>query len=102
MTCLTDFLHGDNASSALVPAIRMAAEEDKILYFPPGEYHFYPEGCAARYCYFSNNDEGVKTIAMLLDGLVDFTVRGENAMLIFHGRISPLCAFNCRNLTVEG
>ena len=75
---------------------------EREIIFPPGEYHFYPDGCSGRYCYFSNNDEGVKTIAMLLDGLEDFTVRGNHAHLIFHGRISPLCAFNCRRLTVEG
>ena len=102
MTCITDFSHGNNVSTALVPAIRAAAEGDKLLYFPSGEYHFYPEGCSGRYCYFSNNDEGVKTIAILLENIDDFTIRGENAKFIFHGRISPLCAFGCRNLTVEG
>ena len=103
MTCFTDFLHDNkNASTALAPAIRAAAEGDRILYFPAGEYHFYPEGCQGKFCYFSNNDEGVKTIALLLEDLENFTIRGENALLIFHGRISPLCAFRCRNLTVEG
>ena len=102
MTCITEFLQGGNASTALLPAIRAAADRDKLLYFPQGEYHFYPEGCSGRYCYFSNNDEGVKTIAILLDGINDFTISGDNAKFIFHGRISPLCAFGCRNLTVEG
>ncbi len=102
MTCITDFLRSENSSTALAPAIKAAVEGDKLLYFPPGEYHFYPEGCTSRYCYFSNNDEGVKTIAILLDGIDDLTIRGEGAKLIFHGRISPLCAFDCRNLTVEG
>ena len=102
MTCITDFLNGDNASASLQAAIRTAAGKDRELFFPAGEYHFYPEGCSIRYCSFSNNDEGVKTIALLLENLDGFTVRGENARFIFHGRISPLCAFGCRNLTVEG
>lgn len=102
MTCFADFLRGPNASAALAPAIRAAAEGDRLLFFPPGEYHFYPDGCSGRYCYFSNNDGGVKIIAMLLEDLDGFTVRGPGAMLIFHGRISPLCAFGCRDLTVEG
>lgn len=102
MSCITDFLNGENASTAISPAIKAALQSDRILYFPAGVYHFYPEGCIQRYCFFSNNDEGVKTIAILLDGVDDFTVRGDNAKFIFHGRISPLCAFNCRNLTVEG
>ena len=102
MTCITDFLNGDNASASLPAAIRTAAGKDRELFFPAGEYHFYPKGCSSRYCSFSNNDEGVKTIALLLEKLDGFTVRGENARFIFHGRISPLCAFGCRNLTVEG
>ena len=102
MTYITDFLQGDNASTAVVPAIKAALESDKVLCFPQGEYHFYMEGCSQKYCYFSNNDEGLKTVAMLLTGIDDFTIRGENAKLIFHGRLSPLCAFNCRNLKIEG
>ena len=103
MVRFTDFLQSDiTESAALQQALKAAVAGDKHLFFPAGEYHFYPEGCPQRYCYFSNNDEGVKTIAMLLDGVDDFTVSGQGALLIFHGRISPLYAFNCRNLTVEG
>ena len=102
MTCITDFLNGDNVSASLQAALRTAAGTDLELFFPAGEYHFYPVGCSQKYCWFSNNDEGVKTIALRLENLDGFIVRGENARLIFHGRISPLCAFNCRNLTVEG
>ena len=102
MSCITDFLNGENVSSAIPSALKSAMQSDRILYFPAGVYHFYPDGCSQRYCFFSNNDEGVKTIAILLDGVDDFTVRGDDAKFLFHGRISPLCAFNCRNLIVEG
>ena len=103
MSCFADFLQSDiTASAALQQALKAAIDGDKTLVFPAGEYHFYPDWCPQKYCYFSNNDEGVKTIAMLLDGVDDFTIRGNGTLLIFHGRISPLCAFNCRNLTVEG
>ena len=100
---ITDFPDGGNDVIRWNRALDTASKNGETeIVFPSGEYHFYPEGCTGRYCHFSNNEEGVKTIAMLLDGLDGFTVRGENARLIFHGRISPLCAFNCRNLTVEG
>jgi len=102
MTYITDFLQGENFSPAIVPAVKAALASDRKLFFPRGEYHFYPDGCSQKYCYFSNNDEGLKTIAILLDGADDFTVCGDNAKFIFHGRISPLCAFNCRNLKIEG
>lgn len=103
MSCFTDFMKpGLAASAALQEALASAVAGDHVLHFPPGEYHFYPEGCTQKYCWFSNNDEGIKTIAMLLDSVEDFTISGKDALLIFHGRISPLVAFNCRNLKVEG
>ena len=103
MSCFTDFLREDlSASEALQNAVAAAAATDRELHFPAGEYHFTADGCPQKYCYFSNNDEGVKTIAMLLEDLDNFTISGNDALLIFHGRISPLCAFNCRNLKVSG
>ena len=102
MSIITDFSQGENFSPAIVPAVKAALASDRKLFFPRGEYHFYPDGCSQKYCYFSNNDEGLKTIAILLDGVDDFTICGDNAKFIFHGRISPLCAFNCRNLKIEG
>ena len=103
MCNFTDFMKpGVAASAALQDALAAAIQGDHVLHFPPGEYHFYPEGCSRKYCWFSNNDEGIKTIAILLDSVDDFTISGKDALLIFHGRISPLAAFNCRNLKVEG
>ena len=47
MTKITDFLQDDNASTALATAIQAAANGDRELFFPPGEYHFYNEGCTS-------------------------------------------------------
>ena len=102
MTYIRDFINGANVSSAVEAALQAALNSDRTLYFPAGEYHFYPEGCKQKFCYFSNNDSGVKTVAFLLENLDNFTIAGEDAKLIFHGRISPLCAFNCRDLTISG
>ncbi len=65
-------------------ALKTALHGDRILYFPEEEYRFYPENCTAKYCFFCNNDEGVKTIAAYLENLNDFTLRGDNAKWIFH------------------
>ena len=48
--------------------------------FAPGRYDFFPEGCSRRYCYFSNNDEGVKTIALDLRELDDLTLDGRGVL----------------------
>ncbi len=73
----------------------------KII-FAPGRYDFFPEGCSQRYCYFSNNDEGVKTIALDIVGVNDLSVEGCGAEFCFYGRVSPLVAVHCRNLRVAG
>ena len=75
---------------------------EKEIHFSSGKYEFFPEGCSQRYCWFSNNDEGVKTIALDLLFLENLTITGENTELYFHGRISPLVAENCKNLQISG
>ena len=102
MNKVTDFGQRENITAAILPALAAALAGERKLIFPPGEYHFYLDGCSQKYCFFSNNDEGLKNIALLLENADDFTISGYGAKLIFHGRISPLCAFNCRNLKVEG
>lgn len=72
------------------------------IHFAEGVYDFYPEDCTQRYCYFCNNDEGIKTIAFDLADKQDFTMSGDNAKLLFHGRISPIVASRCKNLVIQG
>ena len=84
--------------TALDEAIK---SNDKEICFSPGVYEFYPEGCSQRYCWFSNNDEGIKTIALDLQELEDINVVGNNTELFFHGRISPIVADKCKNLKIS-
>ncbi len=91
-----------NASKAWKKAFQSALEGDKTVYFPEGVYDFYPEECTQKLHFFCNNDEAVRTIAIYLENVDDFTICGENARFIFHGRISPLVAFRCKNLKISG
>ena len=94
---------GENAvvnwQKALNQAIESGADE---ICFHPGKYEFFPTGCTEKFLYFSNNDKGIKTIALHLEGIKKLTVRGKNTELFFHGRISPVVAENCENLQFEG
>ncbi len=91
----------ENATVTLREALAQTiARGEKVLRLPAGRLDLYPAGCSERYCYFSNNDEGVKTIALDLADLENFTLVGEATELIFHGRVSPLVATRCRNLTI--
>lgn len=94
---------GKNSIGLWHEALAKAKElKEKEIRFSPGRYEFFPEGCSQRYCWFSNNDEGVKTIALDLLSLEDMTISGNDTELFFHGRISPLVAEECRNLKVSG
>ncbi len=78
------------------------ASGEKHIVFSPGRYDFYPDDCSKRYCYFTNNDEGIKTIALDLQGLDGITIEGNDTLFFFHGRISPVVASQCCNLTICG
>ena len=75
---------GENAvlnwQKALNEALASGCHE---ICFHPGKYDFYPENCAEKFLYFSNNDKGNKRIALYLEGLENFTIRGENTELFF-------------------
>lgn len=94
---------GENAvynwQKALKQALDSGANE---ICFLSGKYDFFPTGCTEKFLYFSNNDKGIKTIALHLNGLKNIIIRGENTELFFHGRISPVVAENCENLRLEG
>ncbi len=93
----------ENATPAWNRALARAVRENaEGVFFPMGEYHFHEEETTDRYCHFSNNDSGPKKIVMHLENLRDFTVAGDNARFIFHGRLTPLLAAGCRNLTLRG
>ena len=72
------------------------------IFFPRGIYHFYPDGLGEKYCFFSNNDEGLKKIVFDLESLNGFTVSGDDALFVFHGRLTPFRLANCADMTLRG
>lgn len=96
-----------NASPVLQRAIaRIKAEcspEDSIvLRFAKGTYHFHEKGSAVRTYYISNHDQtNPKKVGIDLDGLKHFTLEGNGAELIFHGRMLPLTLLNSENCTLR-
>ena len=94
---------GENAvfnwQKALSQAIVSGADE---ICFRSGKYEFFPTGCVEKFLYFSNNDKGVKSIALHLDGLKNVSITGDDTELFFHGRICPVVAENCENLRISG
>jgi len=73
----------------------------KKLVFEKGQYDFYPTFAGERYCYISNNDEGLKRIAFDLKNINDLTIDGQGAQLMFHGFMSPFVLEGSNNIKIK-
>ncbi len=91
----------DNCTPAFVKAVESLNEGDTLM-LDGGTYHLYPEGAYCKEYYISNNDCGVKPIAMPLLGKKNVTVEGGGAELIFHGKMMPMVIDGSENVTVRG
>ena len=98
-----DLPQGENATPALVQSIESAvAAGQPRLQLPEGEFHFWPEGTAQRFLHISNNDDEVNNVVVLLDGVDNFHIEGQNTRLIFHGRVTPFVLLNCSDVQITG
>lgn len=89
-----------------VRAIKEALTKCKVigakkLVLEKGQYDLYPTFAGERYCYISNNDEGLKRIVFDLKDINDLTIDGQGAQLMFHGFISPFVLDGSQNIRLE-
>lgn len=64
------------------------------LVFEKGTYHFYPDKGVDRYCFVSNNDEGLKRVIFPIEGIRNLTIDGQGSSFIFHGFVNPFVLEN--------
>lgn len=77
-------------------------EDNIVLEFAPGTYHFYPSKKIQREYYISNHDQdNPKFVGVPLENLKNITIEGNGAQLVFHGVMLPLSVFNSQNCTVK-
>lgn len=74
---------------------------DVELVFPKGIYNFYSDFGKDEYCFISNNDEGLKRIAFLLEDMNNLTIDGQGSEFIFHGFINPFIINNSKNIKLK-
>ena len=99
---IKDFIRtGQNCTPAFVEAISSLCEGDTLC-LDGGEYHLYPNGAFCKEYYISNNDCGMKPIALPLIGKKNVIVDGGGAELIFHGKMNPIVIDRSENVTVKG
>lgn len=71
------------------------------LVFERGVYDFHP-GALQRELYISNHDQdNPKELAVVIEGLKNFTLDGSGADFYMNGRMLPVVMKDCENCTIE-
>lgn len=97
----------DNASAllALLEDAHKASAEGKevVIYLPKGNLHIYQEHLPLHQLYISNHDHvDQRPVAMMLEGLSNVSIQGEETHLEFHGRLIPIVLKGSSNIHLEG
>lgn len=95
-----------NAAPLMAKALEQIKKESGSrpvrLVLGKGAYDFYAEDCPQKEYYISNHDQdNPKNIAILLEGLNNFTLDGEGATIYTHGRMLPVAMVDCRNSKIK-
>lgn len=72
------------------------------IVFSKGVFPFYPEQASLRYLAVSNNDNGCKRIAFLLEGREDVSIEGHGSEFLLHGAMMPFAILDCRKVSISG
>lgn len=96
-----------NSNEDIMPAIRAAletcrSEKATALVLPEGHFVVKPDFAYEKYCYVSNNDEGLKRIAFDLEGIENLEIKGNDTHLDFVGFIVPFYVGEADDITVSG
>ena len=74
----------------------------KVIVFPKGEFHFYPEDCIKRDYHESNTtDINPKSCAFIFEHMENLVLDGKNSNLIFHEQMQPFTFDNCKNIILR-
>ncbi len=102
---------GKDANQNIQKAITQAKEENGpvVLKFEEGKvYHTYPETAFTKTgIYISNaqtqseNPDGVRYSALLLEDMQDITVDGNGSTLLVHGVMTPVFFHNAQNILIK-
>ncbi len=82
----------------------LCVDGEKTIRFEKGEYHFYMDFSTERTLYCSNTDSHrfpEKYIAINLENQKNLTIDGEGSIFVMHGKIVPISAVGCENITFK-
>ena len=91
-----------DATPAVLEALKDCKNQKSAkLVFPKGEYHFYGNFGVDKYCFVSNNDEGLKRIIFPILGMDNLTIDGQGSSFIFYGFVNPFVIENSKKITLQ-
>lgn len=79
-------------------------EEEKVIRFEKGEYHFYMDFATVKTLYCSNTDSHrfpEKHIAVYVEKQKNLTIDGVGSKFIMHGKMVPVCVIDSENITFK-
>lgn len=79
-------------------------DEEKIIRFEKGEYHFYSDFCPEEEIYASNTDSDkypLKKSAVRMNSIKNLTLDGGGSLFLMHGKMIALYASYCENITLK-
>ena len=79
----------------------LEGKKNITLFFPKGQYEFYPENAFEEYRAVTNHDNSMKKIALPIYNFDNFTLDGNGSTFMFHGLISPIVVEGSRNTTLK-
>lgn len=79
----------------------------KVLVFEKGRYDFWPEGAVRKEYFITNTSteqecpSKMKTIGLFFEEVEGLTIEGNDATLMFHGKMTMLAMAHCRQMTLK-
>lgn len=93
---------GQDATTAVRKALAYIKHHPvSRLIFPKGRYDFYPGLASEKYVYTTNNDDGLKRIVFLLEGVAGLEIDGKGSDFFFHGFICPFVIDGSKNISLR-
>ena len=97
-----DAAASDDASLMVLDALRACrAGGARRLVFPRGVYHFRPDRASEHYLFVSNNDEGLKRVALPIVDVQDLEIDGQGSTFVFHGYVTPFAVLGSRRIAIR-
>ncbi|MDY3884390.1 hypothetical protein [Porphyromonas somerae] len=93
------------ALQKLLADAKVASKAGKsvTIHLPKGHLHIYSETLPSYQLFISNHDHREqRSVALMVEGFKDLTIKGDNTHLQFHGGVIPLMVKDSEKVTIEG